>query len=81
MDTPGNKFAIPFRDMAERVERTLESEFAGAMLFVPPTGDPIAIMLTDPSQDKEALFAIAISKLQIAATPAQQQDTFGRPRR
>ena len=38
----------PFRDMADRIERGDPAEFAGAVVVVPPSGEPIAFMLTDP---------------------------------
>lgn len=64
--TDTNKFSAVFREMAERIERNTEADFAGAMLIVPPQGDPIAVMLADPTQDKEAFLALCAGKLQVA---------------
>lgn len=61
-----NKFAEPFREMADRIERNKTEEFAGAILIVPPSGDPIAVMIADPTKDPESFWAMATSKIQIA---------------
>ncbi len=68
MDTvpEANKFSAHFRAMAARIEKQDEKEFAGAVLIVPPTGEPIAVMITDPSKDPEAFLAVAMSRIQIA---------------
>ncbi len=64
--TEPNKFAKAFREMADRIERNDPAEFAGAILIVPPEGDVIAVLITDPSKDKEAFWALAVSRTQIA---------------
>lgn len=69
--TEPNKFAAPFREMAERIERNLPEEFAGAILIVPPTGDPIAVMIADPKKDMEAFWGVAMAKIQIATNEFQ----------
>lgn len=61
-----SKFAEAFRDMADRIERNLESDFAGAILIVPPVGDPVAVMINDPTKDMESFWVVAESKIQIA---------------
>ena len=68
MDTSEpNKFATPFREMADRIERNLPAEFAGAILIVPPEGGkPIEVMIADPTKDPEAFWAMAGAKIQIA---------------
>ena len=58
-----NKFADHFTQMAERVRRIEQKEFSGAMLYVPPTGDPIAVVIADPTQDNEAFLALCLGKL------------------
>ena len=60
-----NKFAKPFNDMAARIEKNDPNEFGGAFLYVPPVGDPIAVMIADPSKDKESVLAAALGKLNI----------------
>lgn len=60
-----NKFASPFREMAERIERLLEGEFAGAMLLVKPDGKMVAVVLADPSQDPEQFLAVCAAKIEI----------------
>lgn len=66
-DTPTkpNKFAAVFREMADRIDRNLESDFAGAILIVPPEGEPMAMMLADPANDLAAFWAVAVSKVQL----------------
>ncbi len=67
MDTEApNKFSQPFKEMADRIEKNDPKEFAGALLIVPPEGDPIAVMLTDPKQDLDAFWGMCAAKIQIA---------------
>lgn len=77
-----NKFAAPFEDMSQRIRRNLEAEFAGAILIVAPDGEKIEVLLTDPSKDAEAFWAVANSKIQIATAKYQQDQQrlggFGR---
>lgn len=77
-DTPVNRIAKLFRDMADRVERANETEFSGAMLYVPPTGEPIAVMIVDPKPDNEAFLSLCMGKLNAVVASMQKQDGFGR---
>lgn len=70
---PETKFSTPFREMAERIERNPEAEFAGAIVVVPPEGDPITIMLNDPKPDLEAFWGVAAGKIQVATQEFQQK--------
>ncbi len=69
------KFSAPFKEMAERIERNSASEFAGAILIVPPTGEPIAVMIADPTKDPESFWAVANAKIQIAVAEYQNTRT------
>lgn len=73
MEPKLNKFSAAFREMAERIDRGLETEFAGAMLYVPPEGDPIAVVLTDPTRDKEAFLSLCMGKLKTVVDNMQAQ--------
>ena len=64
-----NKFSEPFVQMAARIERNDPKEFAGSILIVPPEGEPIAVLMTDPTKDLEAFWSMASGK--IAAATAQ----------
>lgn len=55
-----------FREMADRIEKNDASEFAGAILIVPPSGEPIQVMINDPTQDIEAFWSLAMSRIAIA---------------
>lgn len=70
-----NKFAAPFVEMAERIRRNDEAEFAGAILIVPPSGDPIAVMIADPTKDAESFWAVAAAKIEIATREYQMNKT------
>lgn len=70
--TDPTKFSQPFLDMAARIEKNDPAEFSGAMLIVPPTGEPVAVMITDPSKDVEGFLAHCTSKLQIAVAEVMQ---------
>lgn len=63
-----NAFSQAFRDMADRIERNDPAEFAGAVLIVPPDGEPIAVLMTDPKRDVEAFWSMASGKIQVATS-------------
>jgi hypothetical protein len=57
------------RDMADRIEKTNEAEFAGAAVVVPPGGgEPIALLLVDPKQDLVQFWATVKSRVEIVTT-------------
>lgn len=69
LETKPNPALQPFLDMAARIARNESNEFGGAMLIVPPSGDPVALLLITPTpSEEEALFwAQCKSKLDITA--------------
>lgn len=72
-----SKFAEPFREMAARIERIFESEFSGAILIVPPTGETIAVVIADPKKDLDAFWAVANSKIEIGMAEHKAQKSGG----
>lgn len=75
--------AVHFDEMAARIRKNDVSDFAGALLVVPPGQDePIAILMIDPRQDLAHFWATIHSKVQIAAaefqTRHQNPDPFRR---
>lgn len=76
-----NKFAEPFREMAARIERNLLEEFAGAVLIVPPTGEPIALMIADPKADLGQFWGTVMARIQVATMEyeaSRRDQNFGR---
>lgn len=75
-----------FLDMAKRLERNDPSEFGGAMLIVPPDGDPVEyFFVTTRPKDEEAFFwAQCKAKLDTTAADRMERltspDPFGRRR-
>jgi hypothetical protein len=73
----------PFKDMATRISGIDESEFAGAVVIVPPDGEPIAFLTTDPKPDLMQFWSAVKARVEIRATEAMQQaaaqsDPWGR---
>ena len=63
-----------FRDMADRIERNVPAEFAGALLVVPPAGgEAIEILLVNPSHDLALFWSTILAKVQIAASEFQER--------
>jgi hypothetical protein len=73
-----NRFAIPFEEMSERIKRNLPSDFAGAILVVPAEGEPITMLIADPSRDQEAFWSTALSKVQIRFEQLRANNQHGR---
>jgi len=57
--------ADPFLAMAKRIGAIEQDEFAGAVVIVPPGGDPIEFMLSDVAPNAAAFWAIAKSRVDV----------------
>jgi len=76
----------PFEDMAKRIAAIDPNEFAGAVVILPPGGEPIAFLTTDPNPDIVQFWASAKSRIEVRAIEAidaaerqrQQHRAFGR---
>lgn len=64
----------PFYEMSRRVEAVAPSEFAGAVVIVPPTGDVIAFMMTDPNPSLAQFWSGLEGRVQVAANAAQDAE-------
>ena len=78
-------YAKPFEDMAARIGRIDEREFAGAIVVVPPgEGEPIAFLTTDPRPDLLQFLAAAKTRVELRESEvmaqAQMQDPWGQRR-
>lgn len=77
-------FARAFDEMAARIRRNPSEEFAGAMLIVPATGEPLAILVVTPhpqgeqprfwAQCKATLDQVSMERLEKMQNP----DPWGR---
>lgn len=80
-------FTKAFTEMAERIARMNPEEFAGALVFVPPEGDPLAILLAEsPKPNLVQFWHIAETRVQIRKNEALAEASapptpFGRPLR
>ncbi len=74
--------SVPFSDMAARIERNADIEFGGAMVLVPPEGDPIELFIIDPKKDLGHFLSAAMTKLEIALNAFKESqhnsNAFGR---
>lgn len=63
-----SRYGDLFREMADRIDRATEEEFAGAMLLVPPgEGEPLAMLLVDPQQKAEIFWFAAKNRVDAEA--------------
>jgi hypothetical protein len=70
--------AQPFRRMAERIDLNLDTEFAGALVIVPPQGGkPIEFLAINPDQDPAAFWGTAQAFVQRAMQQIEDQRTQG----
>lgn len=76
--------AKPFEDMARDITNAMEAtgKFAGAVVIVPPEGEPIAFMTTDPAPDLMQFWSAVKNRVEIRAAEAVQSaaqvDPWGR---
>lgn len=63
-----SRYGDLFREMAERIDRATEAEFAGAMLLVPPgESEPLTMLLVDPQQKPEIFWFAAKNRVDTEA--------------
>jgi hypothetical protein len=78
---PSMSAAKPFIDMATRISGIDVSEFAGAVVIVPPDGEPIAFLTTDPKPDLLQFLSAVKTRVEVLLTAAMQsasqQDPWG----
>lgn len=58
--------AKPLADMITDIAKLDPARFAGAFVIIPPSGEPISAMLTDPQKSGAAFWAMVQSKIEIA---------------
>lgn len=72
IERPDQKLAERFRAMADRIERN-PSEFGGACVIIPPTGDGIEFLLIDVKGDMAQFYSAIQTKIQIALKELEDQ--------
>lgn len=72
--SPRELAAQTCRDMADRIDRQQDTDFSGALLVIGPDQRKIEMVMVDPSLDKAAFWAIAKSKIEIAASEAMADE-------
>ena len=69
-----------FRQLADKIEKNDEKDFAGAFLVVPPTGDSISSLLVGEA-DIATFFGVVKSKIDIVINKIdaeeKQKNAFG----
>lgn len=65
--------AAPFVDMASRISKIDVTEFAGAVVVVPPSGEPIAFLTTDPDPNIAQFWSGLLGRLESAAAQAKDE--------
>ena len=59
--------AIPFKEMATRIDKIENSEFAGAAVIQPPDGgEPIAFLIAEAKPDLLQFWAAVKARVEIA---------------
>lgn len=68
-DDPGSHFVA----MVQRLGKIEASEFAGAVVIVPPNGDPISILISEaPRPDLPQFWSIVKTRVEIRMAEAIQ---------
>ena len=84
VEQPKNEAAERFRAMAASLDHNAAATFGGAVVIVPPTGDPIEILMLDNKADLAQFWSTIKTRIDIklAEIDEQQrnQQAFGRAR-
>lgn len=77
-DTP-DRSAV-FRAMADRIDLNAGQDFGGAVVIVPPTGEPVEMLLLDNAQHAAMFWSTVKTRADIAlaeANEVQHPQSFG----
>jgi hypothetical protein len=73
IEQPEHDFAKPFTDMASAIERNKDLKFGGAVVIVPPSGDPIHFMTLDQSASLAQFYATIKTRIDIVLNEIEQK--------
>lgn len=72
----------PFSKMAERVKHNVDSKFGGAVVIIPPSGDPIELLMLDAAGDQAQFWSTILTRIQVVMQNLQEKErvagVFGR---
>lgn len=72
-------FATLFAHMADRIRKSDPADFAGAVVIVPPSGDPITYLVNDPKPSLAQFWTGLQGRITVAAADAQQDEARQNP--
>jgi hypothetical protein len=67
-----------FRAMAERIEHNAADTFGGACVIVPPEGEPIELLVLDPTADSAQFIGAVQTRLGVALMTLEAELKRGR---
>lgn len=74
--------SISFTKMARRITHNEDAKFGGAVVIVPPFGDPIELLMLDGAGDQAQFWSTILSRIQVVMQNLQEKErvasTFGR---
>ena len=72
-----------FRRMAEQIDKNAGSHFGGSFLIVPPTGDPVEVLILNSTRDPSQFWGMldATVKFALANLDEQARNAQGFQRR
>lgn len=77
MDEEPIRHADAFTAMAERIDSSRREEFAGAFVFVPPTGDPVSMLLLDPAPNMGTFIGMMKGRLEVWVAEVEEAERQG----
>jgi hypothetical protein len=74
--------SVPFTNMADRIKHNEDAKFGGAVVLIPPTGDPIELLMLDAQGDQAQFWSTILSRIQVIMNQLQEKERiaqgFGR---
>ena len=64
----------PFTRMAERVRTNADAKFGGAVVIVPPAGDPIELLMLDAQGDQAQFWSTILTRIQVLMQNLQERE-------
>ena len=75
--TPTQQASDLLRDAAARLERNQDAPFGGAVVILPPRGEPVSYVVFDHSMDLAVFWSTIMTKASLAAKAIEDDQRRG----
>jgi hypothetical protein len=71
-DTPPSTYSVPFAEMSARIDHNTAADFGGALVIVPPSGEPLTMLVLDGNRDPALFWAAIGARIAVVVKQAEK---------